>query len=396
MTFQEKDGKVVLALSGRIDTNNAADTEKEITEILSAHQGMTPAFDAGDLAYISSAGLRVLMKVRKEAGEAVEVFDVSPEVYDIFETTGFTQLLTVRKKLRTIDIAGCEKIGEGGNGAVYRIDDDKIVKVYKPWIGIDVIERERNFARTAFVNGIPSVIAYDSVQVGDCRGIVFELLHSDTLGHAMSAHPEKLEEYVNQYVALAKTLHSAHVPKGSFTPVQELYHSMANNLGTWCSDEEIALLHSLIDEIPEADTVTHNDLHPGNIMLQDGELVLIDMQEVTMGPPICDLTSIYRDMIVAPKRSADVLVRSVGMPADLIAETGEMFFRKYTGLTDQAEIDALYQRLGLLYAFNVALIVGNGSEGAMKRGDMIMDNLLRPIVIPNEQAIRMILRSAAK
>ncbi len=396
MTFREKDGKVILALSGRIDTNNATDTEKEIGEILSAHQGMTPAFDAGDLAYISSAGLRVLMKVRKETGEAVEVFNVSPEVYDIFETTGFTQLLTVRKKLRTIDIAGCEKIGEGGNGAVYRIDDDKIVKVYKPWIGIDVIERERSFARTAFVNGIPSVIAYDSVQVGDCLGIVFELLHSDTLGHAMSAHPEKLEMYVDQYVALAKMLHSVHVPKGSFTPVQELYHSMANNLGTWCSDEEIALLHSLIDEIPEVDTVTHNDLHPGNIMLQDGELVLIDMQEVTMGPPICDLTSIYRDMIVAPKRSADVLIRSVGMPADLITETGEMFFRKYTGFTDQAEIDALYQKLGLLYAFNVALIVGNGSEGAMKRGDMIMDNLLRPIVIPNEQAIRMILRSAAK
>ncbi len=394
MNVREQDKKVILALAGRIDTNNAADTEKEIMDILSAHPGKVPAFDAKDLAYISSAGLRVLMKIRKQAGEAVEVFDVSPEVYDIFETTGFTELLTVRKKLRTIDVSSCEKIGEGGNGAVYRLDNDKIVKVYRPWVGIDAIERERTFARTAFVNGIPSVIAYDTVRVGDCYGIVFELLDSDTLGHAMRAHPEKLEAYVDQYVALARTLHSTHVPKGSFTPIREIYHGMADNLGKWCSDEEIALLHSLVDEIPEADTVTHNDLHPGNIMLQDGELVLIDMQEVTMGPPICDLTSIYRDMIVAPQRSADVLIKSVGMPADLITKTGHMFFQKYTGITDEKEMESLYQKLGLLYTLNVSLIVGNGSEGAMKRGDMIMNYLLRQTLIPNEKTIRTILRNA--
>ncbi len=396
MNYQEQDGKVILALAGRIDTNNAAETEREIADILVAHPGKKPVFDAKDLAYISSAGLRVLMKIRKQTGEAVEVLDVSPEVYDIFETTGFTELLTVRKKLRSIDITDCEKIGEGGNGAVYRLDDDKIVKVYKPWIGIDVIERERNFARTAFVNGIPSVIAYDSVQVGDCLGIVFELLHSDTLGHAMSAHPEKFDTYLDRYVALAKTLHSTHVPKGSFTPVQELYHTMADNLGKWCSDEEIALLHSLVDEIPETDTVTHNDLHPGNIMIQDGELVLIDMQEVTMGPPICDLTSIYRDMIIGPKNAVEELIRTVGMPADLIMKTGNAFFQKYMGITDQAGLDAYYKQLGLLYALNVSLIVGNGSEGAMSRGDQIMNYLLRQTVIPNEQAIRMILRNATK
>ncbi|MBE5847250.1 MAG: STAS domain-containing protein [Lachnospiraceae bacterium] len=396
MNVREQDKKVILALAGRIDTNNAADTEKEIMDILSAHPGKVPAFDAKDLAYISSAGLRVLMKIRKQTGDAVEVFDVSPEVYDIFETTGFTELLTVRKKLRTIDVSSCEKIGEGGNGAVYRLDNDKIVKVYRPWVGIDAIERERTFARTAFVNGIPSVIAYDTVRVGDCYGIVFELLDSDTLGHAMSAHPEKLEAYVDQYVALARTLHSTHVPKGSFTPIREIYHGMADNLGKWCSDEEIALLHSLVDEIPEADTVTHNDLHPGNIMLQDGELVLIDMQEVTMGPPICDLTSIYRHMIIGPQRYAEVMIRSVGMPADLIQKTGHMFFRKYTGITDEKEMESFYQKLGLLYTLNVSLIVGNGSESAMKRGDMIMNYLLRQTLIPNEKTIRTILRDAAK
>ena len=333
------------------------------------------------------------MKLRKTVGSAIAVENVSPEVYEIFEVTGFTELLDVRKRLREISVEGCEKLGQGGNGAVYRLDEDKIVKVYKPWMELSAIDRERSFAKTAFVNGIPSVIAYDVVKVGDCLGVVFELLKSDTLGHAMRDNPEKLEQYVDQYVELAKTLHSTHVPAGSFTRSQEVMHERADKLGKWCSAEEIALLHSIIDDVPEADTVTHNDLHPGNIMIQDGELVLIDMPEVTMGPPICDLTSIFRDMISAPQTQSNVIEGSVGMPADLILKAGNLFFMKYTGITDPAALGEYFKKLGLLYAFNVVLVPGSGSERAMQMGDMIMNNLLRPTVIPNEQAIRALFRT---
>ena len=134
--------------------------------------------------------------------------------------------------------------------------------------------------------------------------------------------------------------------------------------------------------------MTHNDLHPGNIMLQDGELVLIDMPEVTMGPPICDLVSIFRDMIAAPKNQSGLIEQSVGMPADLILKAGNLFFMKYTGITDPAALEGYFKKLGLLYAFNVSLMPGSGSARAMQMADMIMDNLLRPVVIPNEQAIR--------
>ena len=382
------DKSLTLCLEGRIDSNNASTVEAEIFTALNANPGAAVSIDASMLEYISSAGLRVLMKLRKQAGTALPVLNVSPEVYEIFETTGFTELLDVRKRLREISVEGCEKLGQGGNGAVYRLDEDKIVKVYKPWMELKAIDRERSFAKTAFVNGIPSVIAYDTVKVGDCLGVVFELLRSDTLGHAMRDNPDQLEAYVDQYVALAKTLHSTHVPAGSFTRIQDVLHERANKLGKWCPAEEIALLHGIIDSIPEADTVTHNDLHPGNIMLQDGELVLIDMPEVTMGPPICDLVSIYRDMVAAPKNRSDAIEYSVGMPAELILKAGNLFYRKYTGITDAAELDSYYQKLGLLYAFNVSLMPGAGSERSMQMADMIMNNLLRPVVIPNEKIIR--------
>lgn len=388
-----ENGSLTLCLEGRIDSNNAPAVEDEIFAAVNASPGATVTLDADRLEYISSAGLRVLMKLRKKAGEALPVLNVSPEIFEIFEVTGFTELMDVKKRLREISVEGCEKLGEGGNGAVYRLDEDKIVKVYKPWMQWNVIDRERSFAKTAFVNGIPSVIPYDTVKVGDCLGVVFELLRSDTLGHAMRDNPDKLEAYVDQYVELAKTLHSTHVPAGSFSRIQDVMHTKADNLNKWCSEEEMALLHSIIDSIPDSDTVTHNDLHPGNIMIQDGELVLIDMPEVTMGPSVCDLVAIYRDMIVAPQSQTDSIERSVGMPAELIMRAGNMFLEKYTGITDRAELETYYKKLGLLFAFNVSLTPGGGSENAMRLADVIMNNLLRPVVIPNEQAIRALFQS---
>ena len=382
-------GRLTLFLEGRIDSNNAAGIERELMAEVAKAPGADIALDAEKLEYISSAGLRVLMKLRKAVKQALPVLNVSGEVYDIFEVTGFTELLDVRKRLREVSVEGCEVIGQGGNGTVYRLDEDTIVKVYKPWMQLQDIQRERDFARTAFVNGIPSVIAYDVVKVGDCLGVVFEMLKSDTLGAAMRNHPERLDEYVDKWVALARTLHTTHVPAGSFTDIKDVWRHHAANLTPWCSDEEIALLNSIIDGVPDADTVTHNDLHPGNIMIQDGELVLIDMPEVTMGRPVCDLVSIYRDMISAPSGAqAAAVEKSCGMPAKLIIKAGHKFFKKYTGITDDAELEGYFKRIGLLYAFNVVLICGSGSEKAVALAPMLMDRLLRGVVIPNEQAIR--------
>ncbi|MCR5098803.1 MAG: anti-sigma factor antagonist [Lachnospiraceae bacterium] len=394
MKTKFENNTLTICLEGRIDSNSAPKIEEEIFSEINKVSEAKVVLDLNELAYISSAGLRVLMKVKKEMKQDIPAVNVSPEVYEIFQTTGFTEILGVHKKLREISVEGYEKLGEGGNGAVYRIDADTIVKVYKPWMDEEIIDRERSFARTAFVNGIPSVIAFDMVRVDDCLGIVFEALNSDTLGHAMRNNPEKMPEYVDKYVELAKTLHTTHVPEGSFTRIQEVFHGYADNLGEWCTSEEIALIHSLIDSIPDADTVTHNDLHPGNIMIQDGELVLIDMPQVTMGPPIMDMVAVFRDMISAPQGdSAHHIEFSVGMPKELIVQAGNMFFMKYTGITDPAELEAYYKKLGLLYAMNVVLMPGTGAETAMKLGKGIMDKLLYPVVIPNEQAIRGLLQT---
>ena len=97
-------GANIIKLTGRIDTNNASEWEQKILQQFSAET--ENAFDASELEYISSAGLRVLMKVRKKSTSEMRIFDVSTEVFDIFDMTGFTELFKVEKRLRELSVDG--------------------------------------------------------------------------------------------------------------------------------------------------------------------------------------------------------------------------------------------------------------------------------------------------
>ncbi len=91
-----KDGaKLTVALEGRLDTTTAPQLESEMR---TAVDGVTElVFDFKDLAYISSAGLRVLLstqKVMNRQGRMV-IHNVSSDIMDIFEVTGFVDILTI-------------------------------------------------------------------------------------------------------------------------------------------------------------------------------------------------------------------------------------------------------------------------------------------------------------
>ena len=125
-----ENNKLSVFLEGRIDSNNAAQIEKDIFDAIGNAGSADILFDAKDLEYISSAGLRVLLKVQKTKKTPIPIINVPRDVYDIFETTGFTELLDVKKALRKVSVSGGERIGRGGHGNVYRLDEETIIKVY--------------------------------------------------------------------------------------------------------------------------------------------------------------------------------------------------------------------------------------------------------------------------
>lgn len=119
-------GAFAIALHGHIDTANASQVEAAVRALLEGQEFSVLVLDAQRLSYISSSGLRILLRLMK-AGNPLKMINVSPEVYDILEITGFSEMMTVEKAFRQVSVEGCEIIGQGSNGIVYRLDAETIV-----------------------------------------------------------------------------------------------------------------------------------------------------------------------------------------------------------------------------------------------------------------------------
>ena len=87
--------EMMMELEGRLDTITAPTLEKEINENIQDIE--TLILDFSGLEYISSAGLRVLLSTQKKMQKrgAMKVINVSAEIMDVFEMTGFADILTI-------------------------------------------------------------------------------------------------------------------------------------------------------------------------------------------------------------------------------------------------------------------------------------------------------------
>ena len=170
---------MTLELKGRIDSNNAAQVEKDLLAELERGEDASVVLDCSNLEYISSAGLRLILRLKKVYQE-LSIVNVSSDVYEILEMTGFTEMMPVDKAYRVVSVEGCEEIGRGANGTIYRIDRDNVVKVYNNADALEDIRHEREVAKLALILGIPTAISYDVVKVGESYGSVFELLNASS------------------------------------------------------------------------------------------------------------------------------------------------------------------------------------------------------------------------
>lgn len=293
MKTKEEGNLIAVFPEGRINNDNAREFEEEVRSILSANPGKTPVIDAQKLDYVSSAGLRVLLKLSAEGGEPLQVRNVGPELYEIFDMTGFTELLNVTKRMKNISVEGCEIIGKGAYGTVYRTDDDTIVKVYDSADTLPIIESERRKAKQAFIKGIPTAISYDIVRVGDSYGSVFELLQADNLNDVMREKPEQFDELMSKYVDMIKSVHKVEAGAGDFPSARDGFLKYLDMLGEVIPSDVSAGIRELLLKMPEDKHIIHGDLQMKNVMFADGEPMLIDMETLCTGDPVFDLQSLY-------------------------------------------------------------------------------------------------------
>ena len=84
-----------LVVAGRLDTQTAPELEKEIDSVVSGLKELT--FDMTGLEYVSSAGLRVILKAQKimNTQGSMKLVGVNDSIMEVFDITGFLDILTI-------------------------------------------------------------------------------------------------------------------------------------------------------------------------------------------------------------------------------------------------------------------------------------------------------------
>lgn len=318
-TIHTNGNQVTIGLEGRLDTVTSFDVSAEIEANLPPIISHL-TIDASHLEYISSSGLRVLLSLAKRYKE-FSVKGVQPQVYDVLDTTGFTQIMTVERAMRKLSINGCPLIGAGGVGKVYRLDGDTIIKVFRKGTTMDEVRREITLSKEAFVLGMPTAISFDVVTVtpsvegeAECLGLVYELLKAETLSTMLRQHPEQIDTFARKYAELFRQLHAIEVPtSGNIPSAVETARKQVEYISRYFPQENIDMLLSIVDSVPAGNRLLHMDLQTKNAMMQDNELMLIDMGELGYGHPMLDLGFAYSPMVSLVGDYEKI----IGMPREL-------------------------------------------------------------------------------
>lgn len=339
--------KLTLFAHGRIDTSNASAATDAINGFLAQYSGNDVILDIEDLVYISSAGLRSILALRKKKA-GLKIINASSDVYEILEMTGFTEMIDVEKAYKRVSIERCEVIGTGANGKVYRIDPETIIKVYINADSLPDIQRERELARSAFVLGIPTAISYDVVKVGDSYASVFELLNAKSISKLLAADPANADSYIGMYVDLLKKIHSTSVPEGQMPNIKTTVVRWVDDIKGKIADDKWEKLHTLTLAVPESDRMIHGDYHTKNVMVQDGEVLLIDMDTIAHGNPVFEFASVFNAYVGFKSIDPESTKGFLGIDDDMMQYVWDKTLELYFGTADKAVLGVCEDKAAII------------------------------------------------
>ena len=340
-----ENGILIIKPVGSVDSNNADDFGKKIDETRNEHLDLPLILDFDELKYISSAGLRQILRLKK-AVKDFKIINVSSEVYEVFEMTGFSEMIEIVKAYRKLSVDGCEKIGEGSNGIVYRINPDTIIKVYKNNDALEDIKRERELARTALIHGINTAIPYDVVMVDGHYGSVFELISAKSLTDLFNdaKDDEELNKYIKIFADTLKEIHSTTMEEGLLPSAKKNALKWASYLDGKIDNDVYTKLTRMIEEVPESLNVVHGDYHSGNVYYVEGEPIIIDMDTLSVGSPIFDLCNVYNAYQGFSDVNHNHVKEFMGIDYDLAQKILNGTFKYYFNDKDDAYIEEVKKK----------------------------------------------------
>ena len=291
-TIDIQGDRMVVALHGRLDASSAPAVEAQLVT-----DGIRElVLDFADCPFVSSCGIRTVLVAHRRmanAGGRMVARSLPPAVREIFDMTGLSSIISITRPTREISIDGLELLSQGVCGECFRLDAETVVKLYREGVAPEVAEQEKRYAKAAFVMGIPTAISYDVVSCGTRSGIVFELLNAELFSSVIRRDRGNIDLHARRLSDIAKLLHAGKGDRAILTDLKDRFRGYIRQIDDVLTPEETEHMLDRLEAVPDADTCVHFDLHSSNIMVQGGELVIIDMGDFSIGSNMFDLGLIY-------------------------------------------------------------------------------------------------------
>lgn len=253
------------------------------------------------------------------------------------------------RKYREVSIEGCKFIARGAKGDVYRYDDELVIKVFNQNNTYHDVEREIALSRRAFIMGIPTAISFGIVSVGNKYGAMYELVDSETISRYIVKNPGQLEGYAKLMAELANTIHGITVSdEDNFPDALERLHSYIHG---GIEHEDLMLTEKclkLIDAMPPAKTLVHGDFHTGNVFIQNGEPLLIDMDRLSKGNPIVEISDLYYFYVVLGEDNHSVVEDFMGFSYQMAKKFFEYFLKFYLKTEDENVLTEVTEKAAMI------------------------------------------------
>ncbi|WP_019911949.1 phosphotransferase family protein [Paenibacillus sp. HW567] len=190
-----------------------------------------------------------------------------------------------------------KKIGEGGCSEIHEWEDaKKIIKLGKSNTGMDALHNELTKTQLAWDHGLPVPRPYGLTEVDGRPGLISERIYGESLMERfmrLFMQPSEGREWgaeddenIRIAARILSGIHSQSIP--SMPPQKEMliWGIRAANYLTSSEKEQIV---QMLDGLPAKYQLCHGDPNPGNILVREGEPVLIDWMNASTGNPEADL-----------------------------------------------------------------------------------------------------------
>ena len=142
--------------------------------------------------------------------------------------------------------------------------------------------------------GIPTPEPGEYVVTEDGRyGIRFRRISGKvSFSRATGDHPEKVQQYAEEFAQMCLQLHATHVDTTQFESVKKRYYRLlAENPFFTMSEKD--KLGKFIADVPDTDTAIHGDLQFSNAIFTDNQRYFIDLGDFCYGNPLFDVGMVY-------------------------------------------------------------------------------------------------------